>query len=69
MKSFIFIVILFWCSAFANAQETTPTPEKPKVGTFRKPAEANQKAEKSSENPLLTTFDDGCGNYAMLHQD
>ena len=64
MKSFIFIVILFWCSAFAKAQETTPTPEpdKPKIGTFRKPADADRKTEKSADNPLLTTFDDGCGN-------
>ncbi len=64
MKSFIFIVVLFSCSALVNAQETTPTPtpDKPKVGTFRKPSEEDQKSQKSSDDSILTTFDDGCGN-------
>lgn len=63
MKSLIFIVILFLCSVFVNAQQTpTPEPDKPKVGTFRKTAEDDRKAKKSSDDSLLTTFDDGCGN-------
>lgn len=62
MKLFIFFVILVSCSAFANAQETTPTPEKPKVGTFRKPSEEDQKAKKSPDELLSMNFGDGCGN-------
>src|SRR5687767_13804202 len=69
MKKFILLVILVSGLMGVSAQETpTPEPEKPKVGTFRKPAEADQKAEKSSDNPLLMTFDDGCGNPSAESQ-
>ena len=68
MKLFIFIVILFSCSTLVNAQTPMPEPDKPKVGTFRKPAEADQKSKESSDNPLLMTFDDGCGNPSAESQ-
>lgn len=59
MKIFIFFVVLVSCSAFINAQEATPTP---KVGTFRKTTEDDQKSKKPSDEQLLTTLGDGCGN-------
>lgn len=63
MKLFIFIVIVFSCSVFINAQEKAPTPEpdKPKVGTFRKPAEKEQKSTELLPGQLKIV-DDGCGN-------
>jgi hypothetical protein len=64
MKLFIFFVILVSCSPLVSAQEAAPTPEpeKPKVGTFRKPAENDQKAENSPSELLSMNFGDGCGN-------
>lgn len=62
MKIFIFFIILISCSALADAQDIKPEPEKPKVGTFRKPAETDRKSQKSADDSILTSFDDGCGN-------
>jgi hypothetical protein len=63
MKIFIFLVILVSGLAMANAQETTPEPDKsPKAGSFRKSAEEAQKSKELLPGQLKMTFDDGCGN-------
>lgn len=68
MKLFIFITVLFSCFVAASAQDVNPEIEKPKAGSFRKPAEDAQKTKELLPGRLIMTFDDGCGNAFAENQ-